>query len=70
MRQNSLANRCISGESSGHCDGGCLPDFGKCNKRKKDDPLIVSENGLCGEKFGQGCKTSKHGDCCSKYGFW
>ncbi|EXK77175.1 hypothetical protein FOQG_18110 [Fusarium oxysporum f. sp. raphani 54005] len=56
------------GSTSGYCDGGCQSDFGKCNTWKADSALIVSDNGLCGDKYHQTCKGSRYGDCCSKYG--
>ncbi|KAM0249789.1 hypothetical protein ACHAP5_002658 [Fusarium lateritium] len=56
------------GSKSGHCDGGCQSKFGKCNTWKAGSPLIVSDNGLCGDKYHQTCKGSRYGNCCSKYG--
>ncbi|KAJ4260593.1 hypothetical protein NW762_007336 [Fusarium torreyae] len=56
------------GSTSGHCDGGCQSDFGTCNTWKTGSPLIVSDNGLCGDKYHQTCKGSRYGNCCSKYG--
>ncbi|WZH47902.1 Chitin deacetylase 1 [Fusarium acuminatum] len=58
------------GSTSGYCDGGCQSKFGKCNTWKAGSPLIVSDNGLCGDKYHQTCKGSRYGNCCSKYGFW
>ncbi|KIL86743.1 hypothetical protein FAVG1_09999 [Fusarium avenaceum] len=57
------------GSTSGYCDGGCQSSFGKCNTWKAGSPLIVSDNGLCGDKYHQTCKGSRYGNCCSKYGF-
>ncbi|KAH7158672.1 hypothetical protein DER46DRAFT_627150 [Fusarium sp. MPI-SDFR-AT-0072] len=57
-----------SGSTSGYCDGGCQSDFGKCNKWTTGSALIVSANGLCGDKYHQTCKGSTYGDCCSKDG--
>ncbi|KAI3578258.1 hypothetical protein IWW34DRAFT_806834 [Fusarium oxysporum f. sp. albedinis] len=54
------------GSTSGYCDGGCQTDFGKCNKWTTGSALIVSANGLCGDKYHQTCKGSTYGDCCSK----
>ncbi|KAF5620508.1 chitin deacetylase 1 [Fusarium sp. NRRL 52700] len=56
------------GSTSGYCDGGCQSDFGKCNKWTTGSALIVSANGLCGDKYHQTCKGSTYGDCCSKSG--
>ncbi|KAG7407520.1 Chitin deacetylase [Fusarium oxysporum f. sp. rapae] len=56
------------GSTSGYCDGGCQSDFGKCNKWTTGSALIVSANGLCGDKYHQTCKGSTYGDCCSKDG--
>ncbi|KAH7173490.1 uncharacterized protein B0J16DRAFT_275648 [Fusarium flagelliforme] len=56
------------GSTSAYCDGGCQSQYGKCNKLKANDPLIVSGNGLCGEKYHQTCKGSSYGNCCSKNG--
>ncbi|EXK30146.1 hypothetical protein FOMG_13785 [Fusarium oxysporum f. sp. melonis 26406] len=56
------------GSTSGYCDGGCQTDFGKCNKWTTGSALIVSANGLCGDKYHQTCKGSTYGDCCSKGG--
>ncbi|KAF4454710.1 putative chitin binding protein [Fusarium austroafricanum] len=56
------------GKTSGYCDGGCQSGFGKCNKWTSGSPLIVSANGLCGDKYHQTCKGSTYGDCCSKNG--
>ncbi|KAH6952710.1 hypothetical protein DER45DRAFT_586614 [Fusarium avenaceum] len=56
------------GSTSGYCDGGCQSNFGKCNTWKAGSPLIVSDNGLCGDKYHQTCKGSRYGNCCSKYG--
>ncbi|KAF4982655.1 hypothetical protein FZEAL_1762 [Fusarium zealandicum] len=56
------------GSTSGYCDGGCQAGFGKCNTWKASDGLIVSDNGLCGDKYKQTCKGSRYGSCCSKYG--
>ncbi|KAL6915996.1 hypothetical protein ACHAP8_006411 [Fusarium lateritium] len=56
------------GSTSGYCDGGCQSKYGECNKIKPDSKLIVSDNGLCGEKYHQTCKGSRYGNCCSKYG--
>ncbi|KAG8673282.1 hypothetical protein FPOAC2_06725 [Fusarium poae] len=62
----SFYNFC--GSTSGYCDGGCQSKYGECNKIKPDSKLIVSDNGLCGEKYHQTCKGSRYGNCCSKYG--
>ncbi|KAF5589067.1 chitin deacetylase 1 [Fusarium pseudoanthophilum] len=56
------------GSTSGYCDGGCQSDFGKCNKWTTGSALVVSANGLCGDKYHQTCKGSTYGDCCSKSG--
>ncbi|CCT73603.1 probable chitin binding protein [Fusarium fujikuroi IMI 58289] len=56
------------GSTSGYCDGGCQSEFGKCNKWTTGSALIVSANGLCGDKYHQTCKGSTYGDCCSKSG--
>ncbi|UZP39642.1 hypothetical protein NXS19_007458 [Fusarium pseudograminearum] len=56
------------GSTSGYCDGGCQSKYGECNKIKLDSKLIVSDNGLCGEKYHQTCAGSRYGNCCSKYG--
>ncbi|RFN53728.1 putative chitin binding protein [Fusarium flagelliforme] len=60
----------LSGSTSAYCDGGCQSQYGKCNKLKANDPLIVSDNGLCSEKYHQTCKGSRYGNCCSKNGNW
>ncbi|KAH6949364.1 hypothetical protein EDB82DRAFT_545917 [Fusarium venenatum] len=56
------------GSTSGYCDGGCQSKHGECNEIKLSSKLIVSDNGLCGEKYHQTCKGSRYGNCCSKYG--
>ncbi|KAL4732367.1 hypothetical protein ACLX1H_001382 [Fusarium chlamydosporum] len=56
------------GSTSGYCDGGCQSKYGKCNKIEPGSKLIVSDNGLCGEKYHQTCQGSRYGNCCSKYG--
>ena len=59
-----------SGSTSGYCDGGCQSGYGSCNTWKTGDALIVSDNGLCGDKYHQTCQGSRYGNCCSKYGNW
>ena len=59
-----------SGSTSAYCDGGCQEEFGTCKTVNCGDPLIVSENGLCGGKTHQTCFGSSYGDCCSEFGNW
>ncbi|KAF4986310.1 hypothetical protein FGRMN_10897 [Fusarium graminum] len=65
---NNFCRSSHSGSTSGYCDGGCQSGYGKCNTWKAGSPLIVSDNGLCGEKYHQTCQGSRYGNCCSKYG--
>ncbi|KAL6915179.1 hypothetical protein FSST1_012939 [Fusarium sambucinum] len=53
------------GSDSAYCGGGCMPEFGKCDKNS----VQSSPDGTCGGGKGYSCVGSQFGGCCSEYGY-
>ncbi|KAK8017687.1 carbohydrate-binding module family 18 protein [Apiospora rasikravindrae] len=52
------------GNTTGHCEAGCQPDFGTCAGAAN-----LSPDGTCGGANGYTCAGSTFGDCCSSGGW-